>query len=524
MQSMQALAEILCQSESSKQALFRLQHQFPNRPQRWLLQLLHTQAISLIQFQCWLSQNKYPQMLKLSPYNGPLPGRLQLSHLLDHQVIITSHYAGVLQIGLLDPLDQNIIEQFQMLSQQEIEWVILDPQWLASQLQQLKRAIHHPSTPEPSPSGQSSLSEQITQLISRAWMENVSDLHFEPTLTDFRIRARIDGLLHPYMTYPKQLAPNIISWLKVASQLDIAQKRLPQDGRLKLESGPAQDVDIRISTLPTIHGEKIALRLLGTNQQAPSLEQLGLNQHQLQQLIHALEQPQGMIIVTGPTGSGKTSTLYAALARINHPSVNISTAEDPVEINLSGINQVPINPTAGLTFAKLLRAFLRQDPDIIMVGEIRDPETAEIAFRAAQTGHRVLTTLHTNNAIETITRLEQLGIPRYQISESTRLIIAQRLVRKICPICHGVDPTTSAHDPCHFCHQGYQGRIGIFELLESSATVAQLILEKASPSQWLSQLDSLHYSDLWANARELVELGITSDEEIQRVLGNNRHD
>lgn len=513
-----SLADELCHSEHQRQQLNSWQNNYPSRPQRWLILLFQEDNALQSQWYHWLKTHHYGSPQTLPHYQGPLPGQLQLHHLLDYQVVVTGYYAGVLQLGVLDPTDPNIINEFQTLSQQEVELQLIDPTTLRQQLDELTQQPL--MVAEPLAETQFSLADQLCSLIGRAWQEGISDLHFEPTEDEFRIRARIDGLLQPYMSYPKHLCANIISWLKVNAELDIAQKRLPQDGRLKLPKGAAQQVDIRISTLPTIQGEKIALRLLSSSQQAPSLEQLGLSGSQLQRLMTALQQPQGLIIVTGPTGSGKTTTLYAALSQLNDPAVNISTAEDPVEIQLPGINQVAVNPAAGLTFAKLLRAFLRQDPDIIMVGEIRDQETAVMAFRAAQTGHRVLTTLHTNNAIETITRLAQLGIPRYQISESTQLIIAQRLLRKRCPVCHGSGLSTDPPNPCPFCHQGYQGRIGIYEILPITSELAPLIESQAPLRQWQPVLAQLEFQPLGQRATALVKESVTTLSEAQRVLGH----
>ena len=275
----------------------------------------------------------------------------------------------------------------------------------------------------------------INQMLLKAIQMGASDLHFEPYETKYRIRFRIDGILHQIATPPVNLKERFSARLKVMSRLDIAEKRLPQDGRIKLKIGPNKTMDMRVNSLPTLWGEKIVLRILDSSAAKLNIDQLGYNDVQKKQYLDALSKPQGLILVTGPTGSGKTVSLYTGLSILNDEETNISTAEDPVEINLYGINQVQMNPKAGLTFASALRAFLRQDPDVIMVGEIRDLETAEIAIKAAQTGHLVLSTLHTNSAAETLTRLLNMGVPSFNIASSCTLIMAQRLARRLCSKC-----------------------------------------------------------------------------------------
>ena len=275
----------------------------------------------------------------------------------------------------------------------------------------------------------------INQMLLKAISMGASDLHFEPYETKYRVRFRIDGILHQVATPPVNLKERFSARLKVMSRLDIAEKRLPQDGRIKLKIGANKTMDMRVNSLPTLWGEKIVLRILDSSAAKLNIDQLGFNDVQKKQYLDALAKPQGLILVTGPTGSGKTVSLYTGLSILNDEETNISTAEDPVEINLYGINQVQMNPKAGLTFASALRAFLRQDPDVIMVGEIRDLETAEIAIKSAQTGHLVLSTLHTNSAAETLTRLLNMGVPSFNIASSCTLIMAQRLARRLCQKC-----------------------------------------------------------------------------------------
>jgi type IV pilus assembly protein PilB len=275
----------------------------------------------------------------------------------------------------------------------------------------------------------------VNKVLVDAIKQGASDIHFEPYEKDYRVRFRTDGVLREVVKPPRNLAPRLAARLKVMSQMDISERRIPQDGRIQMKLSRNRAIDFRVNTLPTLFGEKIVLRILDPTSAQMGIDALGYEEEQKEMYMQALQQPQGMILVTGPTGSGKTVSLYTGLNILNEPERNISTAEDPVEINLSGINQVHVNPKVGLNFAEALRSFLRQDPDIIMVGEIRDLETAEIAIKAAQTGHLVLSTLHTNSAAETITRLLNMGVPAFNVATSVSLIIAQRLGRRLCKEC-----------------------------------------------------------------------------------------
>ena len=330
-----------------------------------------------------------------------------------------------------------------------------------------------------------------------------------------RVRFRQDGLLYEKANVPLHVTQRLIARLKVMSKLNIAEHRIPQDGHCQIELNH-QKLDIRTSSCPTQYGEKIVLRLLTTEQKIRSMEEVGLNQNQHQRFISALNQPHGLIIVTGPTGSGKTSTLYAALQYLNRDTHNILTIEDPIEISLPKINQTNINPKANMTFSTALRAFLRQDPDIIMIGEIRDTETAEIAIKAAQTGHLVLSTLHTNSAIQTMTRLQHMGIPDYHIKSSVTLITAQRLIRKLCPDCKKLSKEQTALTKylklpnnmnyftpvgCKKCHEGYSGRTGIHEVWPINETDSTTVFET-----------------LQETALNAIKAGITSPDEIQRTI------
>lgn len=363
-----------------------------------------------------------------------------------------------------------------------------------------------------------------------------SDIHLEPYERKFRIRYRTDGLLHEALKPPFNLRHRITSRIKVMAHLDISERRIPQDGSIKLKVSKTRTIDFRVNTLPTIWGEKVVLRVLDSSATRIGIDELGFSEIQQKHYEKTLTQPQGMVLVTGPTGSGKTVTLYTGLNLLNTPERNISSAEDPVEINLEGINQVNVNTKVGLDFAAALRAFLRQDPDVVMVGEIRDLETAEIAIKAAQTGHLVLSTLHTNSAAETLTRLSNMGIPAYNIATSVNLIIAQRLARKLCPICktpievptemliaEGLSneeieqATLFDAVGCEACHQGYKGRIGVYEVMPISPEISRLIMNNANSIELAKQAHKEGTSSLRHSGLIKALSGITSLTEINRI-------
>jgi type IV pilus assembly protein PilB len=351
----------------------------------------------------------------------------------------------------------------------------------------------------------------VEQILSDAIHRGVSDIHFESYQKFYRIRFRIDGILQIIAECPNQLAQAINSRLKILAELDIAEKRLPQDGRFTHQTKHGKLRDCRVSTCPTLFGEKIVVRVLNKDASLLNMTELGLNERQSAVFLKTLQQPQGLILVTGPTGCGKTLTLYAAMQHLNHPEKNIISIEDPIEIQLNGVNQIQVHPKINLDFSHALRAILRQDPDIIMVGEIRDLETANMAMRAAQTGHLVLATLHTNNATETFIRLLNMGVPAMMLAHSVLLIIAQRLVRSTCLICRN-------SKQCAFCVNGYKGRTGIFELLPMPAMIRQQLLQ-TTDTTWISRLKQKLMNDLWQAGLEKVESGITDLNEIYRVLG-----
>jgi type IV pilus assembly protein PilB len=381
----------------------------------------------------------------------------------------------------------------------------------------------------------------INKVLLDAIKSGASDIHFEPYEKAYRVRLRTDGILHEVAKPPVNLATRMAARLKVMSQMDISERRIPQDGRIKLKITKTRAIDFRVNTLPTLFGEKIVLRILDPSSAKLGIDALGYEDNQKELYMEALHQPQGMILVTGPTGSGKTVSLYTGLNILNTTERNISTAEDPVEINLEGINQVQVNPKVGLTFAEALRSFLRQDPDIVMVGEIRDLETAEIGIKAAQTGHLVLSTLHTNSAPETLTRLLNMGVPAFNVATTVSLIIAQRLARRLCASCkkpaddipddiltkEGFDDIGIAKgdfeifhpnpEGCSQCSKGYKGRVGVYEVVRITPKISSLIMEGGNALQIAERAKEEGFNSLRISALRKVATGLTSLEEANRV-------
>ncbi|ERS83961.1 type II secretory protein GspE [Marinobacter sp. C1S70] len=377
----------------------------------------------------------------------------------------------------------------------------------------------------------------VNKMLLDAIRGGASDIHFEPYEKIYRVRYRTDGILKEVSRPSIKLAPKISARVKIMAQLDISERRVPQDGRIKMKLSKTKAIDFRVNTLPTLWGEKIVLRILDPSQAKLGIDVLGYEEDQKKLYMDALAQPQGMILVTGPTGSGKTVSLYTGLNILNTPGINISTAEDPAEINLEGINQVNVNNRVGLGFAEALRAFLRQDPDVIMVGEIRDLETANIAIKAAQTGHLVLSTLHTNSAAETLTRMMNMGVPAFNIATSVSLIIAQRLGRRLCNSCkqpadvpkdvllkegftqEQIDTGFTLYRPkgCDKCNGGYKGRVGIYEVVKITDELASMIMEEASSIKIAKQAQAEGFRNLRQSALLKVIEGVTSLEEANRV-------
>ncbi len=381
----------------------------------------------------------------------------------------------------------------------------------------------------------------VNKMLLDAIRMGASDLHFEPYEKSYRVRFRIDGVMQKMASPPIQLANKISSRLKVMSQMDISERRAPQDGRIKLKLSKNKAIDFRVNALPTLFGEKIVLRILDPSSAMLGIDMLGYEPDQKELFLEALHKPQGMVLITGPTGSGKTVSLYTGLNILNTVEKNISTAEDPVEINLEGINQCNVNPKVGLTFAKALKAFLRQDPDIVMVGEIRDLETAEIAIKAAQTGHMVLSTLHTNSAPETLTRLRNMGVASFNIATSINLVIAQRLARRLCKNCKKPtqvprqsllevgftdedldNPDNVIYEAvgCDECREGYKGRVGVYEVMKIHPEISRIIMEDGNAIEIKDAALKTGFRDLRRSGIMKVLQGLTTVQEMYRVTSD----
>jgi len=376
----------------------------------------------------------------------------------------------------------------------------------------------------------------VNELLSHAIKKGVSDIHIEPYEKILRVRFRIDGILQVVSMPPKTIARKLTSRIKVMSELNSSERRIPQDGRIHFQLNAEKFIDFRVNTLPTLYGEKIVMRILDSDTASLGIDNLGFDDKQKADLMGAIAKPDGMMLVTGPTGSGKTVTLYACLNLLNTSEKNISTAEDPAEIQVPGINQVNVNEKVGLTFSSALRAFLRQDPDIIMVGEIRDLETAEISIKAAQTGHLVLSTLHTNSAPETLTRLLNMGIPPFNIASTVHLIIAQRLARRLCKSCKrpaDIPPEVLIQagfkeeeleelkiyeaEGCGDCSNGYKGRVGIYQVMPISPRMEKLVMENGNAIELAKLSQEEKVNDLRQSALEKVRQGVTTIAEVERV-------
>ncbi|TMN81815.1 MULTISPECIES: type IV-A pilus assembly ATPase PilB [unclassified Pseudoalteromonas] len=473
-----------------------------------------------------------------------------------HHILPLVQKGRKVYVAASDPTDYGAFENFEFSTGFSCEIVVVDYIQLDNKIEQLLDATgsldlsddefkefadldtenQKESTPQDDDKDDAPIIVYINKILMDAIKKGASDLHFEPYEHKYRIRFRIDGILHEVASPPNTLATKLSARIKVMSRLDIAEKRKPQDGRIKLKITERKSIDFRVSTMPTLWGEKIVMRILDSSSAMLGIDVLGYEEEQKKLYMDALGQPQGMILVTGPTGSGKTVSLYTGLNILNQPERNISTAEDPVEINLEGINQVQINPKADMTFANALRAFLRQDPDVVMVGEIRDLETAEISIKAAQTGHLVLSTLHTNSAPETITRLLNMGVPAYNVASSISLIIAQRLARRLCPKCKTPeqlpseelsrqgfstaqidDMTLYAPKGCDSCTDGYKGRVGIYEVMQITPEIAQIIMRGGNSLEIAEVSLKAGFNNLRLSGLRKAADGLTSLAEINRV-------
>ncbi|EGR0201852.1 type IV-A pilus assembly ATPase PilB [Vibrio parahaemolyticus] len=479
--------------------------------------------------------------------------------------LITRHNAlplhrtpSTLLLAVADPTNQQAEDDFRFATGLQVELVLADFRQLSAAIRRLYgRSLSHEKSGlkeinqeelanlvdvgadeidniEDLSQDESPVSRYINQILLDAVRKGASDIHFEPYEKMYRVRLRCDGILIETQQPPNHLSRRLSARIKILSKLDIAERRLPQDGRIKLKLNQDTAIDMRVSTLPTLFGEKIVLRLLDSSSASLDIDKLGYSEQQKQLYLEALRRPQGMILMTGPTGSGKTVSLYTGLNILNKPEINISTAEDPVEINLSGINQVQVQPKIGFGFAEALRSFLRQDPDVVMVGEIRDLDTAEIAIKASQTGHLVLSTLHTNSAAETIIRLSNMGVESFNLASSLSLIIAQRLARKLCPYCKqpqehtvqlqhlGIQTTDNIFranpDGCNECTHGYSGRTGIYEVMRFDESLSEALINGASVHELEKLAIANGMSTLQMSGIEKLKQGITSFSELQRVL------
>jgi len=480
------------------------------------------------------------------------------SELLEkHKVLPVFKRGNRLYIAQADPSDLQALDEIKFAAGMTIEAIVVEYDKLNIVLEKLNAGSsafddldgdldleeddpQKEDNEEESKGDEAPIVKFVNKMLLDAIRSGASDLHFEPYEKRYRVRYRTDGVLHEVSSPPINLAGKIAARLKVMSRMDISERRLPQDGRIKMKISKSKAIDFRVNTLPTLWGEKIVLRILDPSSAQMGIDHLGYEPAQKQLYMDALEQPQGMILVTGPTGSGKTVSLYTGLNILNTEDRNISTAEDPVEINLEGINQVNVNAKVGLDFGQALRSFLRQDPDIVMVGEIRDIDTASIAIKAAQTGHLVLSTLHTNSAPETLTRLANMGVPAFNIATSVSLIIAQRLGRRLCSNCKKPadlpedvlreagfteeilkDATINQAVGCEACSGGYKGRVGIYEVMKITDGISRIIMDGGNAIQIGDAAKEAGFNNLRTSALMKVAQGITSLEEANRVTSGH---
>ncbi|MDR6766574.1 type IV pilus assembly protein PilB [Acidovorax delafieldii] len=478
-----------------------------------------------------------------------------------YRVVVLSKRNNRLIVATADPTDQEAAEKIKFTTQMGVDWIIAEYDKLSRLVEATTKSTSESmdtlisgggdfafddvtieDAPEEADTGTTEVEDApivkfLHKMLLDAFNMRASDLHFEPYEHQYRVRFRIDGELREIASPPIAIKDKLASRIKVISRLDISEKRVPQDGRMKLKVGPDRVIDFRVSTLPTLFGEKIVIRILDPSSAKLGIDALGYEPVEKERLLQAIGRPYGMILVTGPTGSGKTVSLYTCLNLLNKPGVNIATAEDPSEINLPGVNQVNVNEKAGLTFAVALKSFLRQDPDIIMVGEIRDLETADISIKAAQTGHLVLSTLHTNDAPTTLTRMRNMGIAPFNIASSVILITAQRLARRLCPVCkvpadiphealvdagyqeHEIDGSWVTYRPvgCSACNNGYKGRLGIYQVMPVSEEIQRIILRDGSALEIAEQARAEGVRSLRESGLYKAKLGLTSLEEVLAV-------
>lgn len=473
-----------------------------------------------------------------------------------YRIVVLSKRNNRLIVATADPSDQEAAEKIKFSTQMGVDWVIAEYDKLSKLVEVSNTSaseamesiigddfeFDESSSDATAEDSEASVSEVedapvvkfLQKMLLDAFSMRASDLHFEPFEHTYRVRFRVDGELREIASPPVAIKEKLAARIKVISKLDISEKRVPQDGKMKLKIGPDRVIDFRVSTLPTMYGEKIVIRILDPSSAKLGIDALGYEAVEKERLLAAIQRPYGMVLVTGPTGSGKTVSLYTCLNILNKPGVNIATAEDPAEITLPGVNQVSMNDKAGMTFSVALKAFLRQDPDIIMVGEIRDLETADIAIKAAQTGHMVMSTLHTNDAPTTLTRMRNMGIAPFNIASSVILITAQRLARRLCPNCKApadipretlldagfkeedVDGSWTPYRPvgCSMCTNGYKGRVGVYQVMPISEEIQRIVLRDGSALEIAAQAELEGVKSLRVSGLSKVKLGMTSLEEI----------
>ncbi len=526
----------------------------------FISQLLQSRRFTALQIAQACSQAFGYPLFDLSTLNPEfMPSKGISPQLMQSYRAMTLYHRGNnMFVALSDPTNLHMLDELQFQTGKTLMPIIVEDDKLGKWIDKLVEASDttmqslvseddfgleiedKDSEPEPTIEiDDAPIVKYIQKILMDAINMGASDLHFEPYEKFYRIRYRVDGILREIAQPPLAIKDKLASRIKVISNLDISEKRVPQDGRMKLVLSKTRTIDFRVSTLPLINGEKIVMRILDPSSAKLGIDALGYDPDQKEALLHAVTRPYGLVLVTGPTGSGKTVSLYTCLNILNEPGVNISTAEDPAEIPLAGINQVNVNDKQGLTFAAALKSFLRQDPDIIMIGEIRDLETADMAIKAASTGHMVLSTLHTNDAPSTLTRLVNMGVAPFNIASAVSLITAQRLARKLCPHCRvpadiprealldigfkeadldgSWQPYAANADGCDHCNQGYKGRVGIYQVMPVSDEMSRIIMKNGTSHDIADQAQREGVRDLRQSGLLKVKQGLTSLEEIEAV-------
>ena len=548
---------LLASGKLDKAAVQKALENAPGNRKSLIAELVDSGAVRPLDVAQVVAQAFAAPLLDLSAIHlAGLPDKLLDERICqEYQLLVLGKRKHAWVIATADPSNQEALEKIKFVTQSNVDWVVVEYDKLVLALQAEKPAAANTlyadfadrdfegqafiaASDRPSPAENEVDDSPVVRFLQKILLDAVrmgaSDLHFEPYEFSYRVRFRIDGHLREIASPPPAIKERLASRIKVISRMDISEKRVPQDGRLKLKMSRDKTIDLRVSTLPTLFGEKVVIRILDPGTAKLGIDALGYEEAEKQRLLRAIARPDGMILVTGPTGSGKTVSLYTCLNLLNQPGVNIATVEDPSEINMPGVNQVDVNDKAGLTFAAALKSFLRQDPDIIMVGEIRDLVTADIAMKAAQTGHLVLSTLHTNDAPTTLTRLRNMGVPAFNIAASVILISAQRLARRLCVQCkeafdlpietlvesgfkqEEIDGSWKPYRAvgCNACNHGYKGRVGVYQVMPISDAIQAIILRDGSAMEIAVQAEREGVKTLRASGLSKVKLGLTSLEEV----------